>query len=106
MSKTIAAVCTLCVPALFSQLALAGGMAQAADAEGSEGPFDLPAIGGWVMAPDGQTLIVSTGSGGELVYFNTAAAKEDKRVEVDFQPTCLAIQGDNLLGNFLTAQAG
>jgi WD40 repeat protein len=61
------------------------------------GPFSLPAVSGWTMAPDGRTLIVATGSGGSLIYFDTLTGKEGKHVEVAFQPTCLAVQGSNLI---------
>jgi sugar lactone lactonase YvrE len=61
------------------------------------GPFTLPALSGWTMAPDGKTLIISTGSAGQLVYFDTATSKDGKTVEVDFQPTCLVAQGNSLI---------
>ena len=58
--------------------------------------FKLPSVGGWVMTTDNITLIVSVPSKGELVYFDTVNDKEAKRVEVDFQPTALALQGQTL----------
>ena len=58
--------------------------------------FKLPSVGGWVMTTDNIALIVSVPSKGELVYFDTVNDKEAKRVEVDFQPTALALQGQTL----------
>jgi hypothetical protein len=56
----------------------------------------LPPPTGWVMLPDQVTLIVSQADKAQLVYFDTVAAKETQRVEVDFQPGALAVQGDTL----------
>jgi hypothetical protein len=53
-------------------------------------------VGGIVLAADRQTMIVSVPSQGKLVYFDTLAEKEIKQVEVDFQPTLLAVQGKRL----------
>jgi len=58
--------------------------------------FELPAMGGFAVAPDGVTLVVSLTAKTELVYFDTDAGKETKRVTVDFQPTVLA-WGDKIL---------
>jgi DNA-binding beta-propeller fold protein YncE len=54
--------------------------------------FRLPAPTGYVMMPDGVTLIVAMAKHGQLIYFDTVRDKEIKRVEVDFKPTCLALQ--------------
>ena len=51
----------------------------------------LPSVGGWVLMPDNVTLIVSVPSAGELVYFDTTADKEAKRVDVEFKPAALAL---------------
>lgn len=56
----------------------------------------LPAPGGWVMMPDGVTLIVSQPERGQLVYFDTVAEKEAKRVDLDFKPAAMTLQGDTL----------
>jgi predicted Zn finger-like uncharacterized protein len=56
----------------------------------------LPAPGGWVMLPDGVTLIVSQPDKAQLVYVDTAAVKETKRVPLEFKPGPLAFQGDRL----------
>jgi hypothetical protein len=71
--------------------------APAAESAGPAGPFALPELAGWAMAPDGKTLVVASGSSGQLVYLDTAAGKEGLHVEVNFQPACLAVQGDNLI---------
>ena len=76
--------------------AVALGSATRAAEPAPSATFKLPSVGGWVMTADNVTLIVSVPTTGELVYFDTVADKEVKRVEVDFQPTWLARQGDSL----------
>jgi hypothetical protein len=61
------------------------------------GPFAVPHISGWAMAPDGKTLIIATGSAGKLVYIDTFTGKEGPVVELDFQPGYLAAQADMLI---------
>lgn len=56
----------------------------------------LPAPGGWAMTADGVTLIVSQPEIAELVYFDTVSEQETKRVEVDFKPAVMAVQGTTL----------
>ena len=56
----------------------------------------LASAGGWVLRPDGETLIVSSPTTAELVYINTSEDKEIKRVKVDFQPAALALRGASL----------
>src|SRR5689334_16669775 len=60
---------------------------------GGEVKFDLPAIGGGSASPDGSTLVVSLTTKTQLVYYDTAAGKEAKRVTVEFQPTAVAWGG-------------
>ncbi len=62
----------------------------------------LTGIGGWVMHPDGVTLIVALPDQAELVYIDTIANKVVKRVEAPFKPNLLAAQGRNL---FVSAQS-
>jgi len=62
----------------------------------ADGSVKLPPITAGVMLPDGQTLVVSVPSKGLLIYLDTTAEKETKRIDVDFQPMCLAAQGKNL----------
>lgn len=62
-------------------------------AVGAENTFTLPPVGGLVLGTDQQTLIASVPSQGKLVYIDTAAEKQLKQVEVEFQPTLLAAQG-------------
>ncbi|AWM41905.1 hypothetical protein GobsT_69710 [Gemmata obscuriglobus] len=52
--------------------------------------------GGWAITADGTTLVVSQPEKGELVYFDTVAEREVKRVTVDFKPGPMALQGDAL----------
>ena len=68
----------------------AAGLARA------EGPITVAGVGGAVMLPDNQTLVVSVTPEATLLYVDTAAEKELKRVDVDFKPTALALQGDKL----------
>jgi hypothetical protein len=63
---------------------------------GEEARFDLPAMGGFAVSPDGSMLVVSLTAKTELVFFDTTADKELKRVKVEFQPTQLA-WGDKVL---------
>ena len=73
----------------------------------SDGPavtsFFYPTLGGWVMTPDNVKLILSVPSRAELVILDTTADKERKRIELDFKPSKLAIQGDTL---FAAVQGG
>jgi hypothetical protein len=56
----------------------------------------LPPPGGWVMLPDNVTLIAALPTQAQLVYIDTLGCKETKRVDLDFKPSFLAFQGDNL----------
>src|SRR5262249_45204739 len=58
--------------------------------------FEVKFPGGWVMLPDNVTLVVSQPEKAELVYFDTVADRQVKRVECDFQPGPLAVQGETL----------
>src|SRR5262249_47577806 len=64
-------------------------------------PLSVPS--GFVMTPDNVTLIVALADKGQLAYFDTVTNKEVKRVDVDFQPGALALQGDTL---FAAAKGG
>ena len=46
--------------------------------------------------PDNVTLVVSQAETAQLVYIDTAAGPDMKRVDVDFQPGASAVQGDTL----------
>ena len=72
------------------------------NSHGEDVKFDLPAMGGFAVSSDGTTLVVSLTAKAELVYFDTVAGKETKRVSVEFQPTQLA-WGEKVL---FTAQKG
>src|SRR4051794_40634777 len=61
-----------------------------------EATFDLPAMGGFAVSPDNSTLVVSLTAKTELVYYDTVAGKEKKRVSVEFQPTQM-VWGDKVL---------
>jgi hypothetical protein len=54
---------------------------------GEEASFKLPAMGGCAVSPDNSTLVVSLTAKTELVFIDTVAGKETKRVKVEFQPT-------------------
>jgi hypothetical protein len=58
--------------------------------------LSLPFPSGWVLAPDGVTLVVALGEQAQVVYFDTVVGKEVKRVDLDFQPGNLAVQGQTL----------
>jgi hypothetical protein len=76
-------------------VALAAG-AFANGSFGQQDKLDLPGMGGFAVSTDGSTLIVSLTAKAELAYVDTGAAKEKKRVKVEFQPTQLA-WGDKVL---------
>jgi hypothetical protein len=58
--------------------------------------FRVKGVGGAALAPDGKTLAVSVPHQATLIFYDTADDKELRRVEVDFQPSHLAFQGDRL----------
>jgi hypothetical protein len=74
---------------------LAGVPRVSADEERGKDPV-FPGIGGWVVLPDGETLIVALPERAELAYVDTVAHKELKRVTLPFKPDHLAVQGDLL----------
>jgi hypothetical protein len=63
---------------------------------GGKGDFQVPTMGGMVVLADGKTLVVSVPSAGELLFYDTVEKKELKKVETDFQPTAMAVQGTTL----------
>jgi S1-C subfamily serine protease len=65
-------------------------------AEGAPATFNLPGMGGFAVSNDNSTLVVSLTSKTELVFFDTLAGKESKRVTVEFQPTQIAWSGNVL----------
>src|SRR5437867_4247626 len=76
---------------LGAMLLLAG-----AGRAGADMSFKQDGIADAVMSADNKTLIVSVPEKAELVYYDTLTEKEVKRVEVEFQPSALARQGDLL----------
>lgn len=58
--------------------------------------ISLPPPSGAVLLPDNITLVVAQAETANLIYFDTMAEREVKRVEVDFQPGELVVQGDTL----------
>jgi DNA-binding beta-propeller fold protein YncE/DNA-directed RNA polymerase subunit RPC12/RpoP len=72
-------------------------------AETASGPasFRLPPAGGAVMLNDGKTLVVAITGQATLVYIDTVANKELKRVEVEveFAPASLVVQGNQLIAS-------
>jgi hypothetical protein len=61
--------------------------------------FTVPPIAAGIMLPDNQTFVVSVPTKGMLIYFDTLADKETKRIDVDFQPAFLAAQGKKLFAS-------
>ena len=68
------------VVALVAAVFASGSVAQ-------EATFNLPGMGGFAVSPDNSTLVVSLTAKTELVFYDTVAGKETKRVTVEFQPT-------------------
>jgi hypothetical protein len=60
------------------------------------GTMSIPVPGGWALAPDRTTLVVAATDKGQLIYIDTVAEKELKRVDLDFKPTCIVIQGTKM----------
>ncbi|HEY7312435.1 MAG TPA: hypothetical protein VH643_23930 [Gemmataceae bacterium] len=58
--------------------------------------ISLPPPSGAVMLRDNATLVVAHAETANLIYFDTMGEREVKRVEVDFQPGELIVQGDTL----------
>jgi len=58
--------------------------------------ISLPSVGGLATTPDLATLVVSVPTAAQLVYIDAAAAKEAKRLTLEFQPGRLAVQGKTL----------
>jgi hypothetical protein len=67
-----------------------------AQQSGGKGDFQVPTMGDMVVLPDAKTLVVSVPSAGQLLYYDTVAKKELKKVETEFQPTAMAVQGTKL----------
>ncbi|HVS39837.1 MAG TPA: hypothetical protein VMS17_30040 [Gemmataceae bacterium] len=82
----------LCTSSASAALALAVLALGSARGDGVK----VSAVGGAVMLPDNQTLVVSLAADATLLYIDTAGEKESKRVQVEFQPAALAAQGDKL----------
>jgi hypothetical protein len=74
-------------------IGLLSAMLSVASSRAQEPQFDLPAMGGFAVSNDNSTLVVSLTAKTSLVYFDTKAGKEAKRVTVEFQPTQLAWDG-------------
>ncbi|MCE9567695.1 MAG: hypothetical protein K8U57_37315 [Planctomycetes bacterium] len=77
-------------------LGLADAPAVLGQATGGKGDFQVPTMGDMVVLPDGKTLVVSVPSAGQLLFYDTVAKKELKKVDVDFQPVAMALQGSKL----------
>ncbi len=80
------------VIALWVQLALSIPLVEGQ----SPTVLDMPQPTGWAMTPDNATIIIAFAPKAQLVYLDTVAEKEIKRVTLDFQPTALALQGKKL----------
>ena len=82
----IGGVCLLLAPATAVQAQDSGG----------HGDFQAPTMGDLVVLPDAKTLVVSVPSAAQLVYYDTVNKTELKKVDEDFQPAAMAVQGDKL----------
>ena len=61
-----------------------------------ESIINLTGMGGFAVSPDNSTMVVSLPSRTELVFIDTVACKEIRRVIVEFQPTQM-VWSDNVL---------
>jgi hypothetical protein len=82
-------VCAKCLMTVMVILVLTG-TAQA------QATFEVPTITSGIVLPDNKTFVVSVASKATLIYYDTVADKEARRVELDFKPSFLAAQGDKL----------
>jgi hypothetical protein len=55
--------------------------------------FPLPPPSGWAMRPDQVTLYIALAAEHQIVTFDTTADCEVRRVDLDFPPGALAVQG-------------
>lgn len=77
-------------------LAVLFGSVSAAQDELPVVTFEIPSVGGWVMSPDLQTLIVTSPESGELNFIDTVKGDDPKIVKVPFKPDRIALQGNQL----------
>lgn len=61
--------------------------------------FEIPSVGGWAMAPDLVTLIVSSPETGELYFIDSVTAKDTRTVSVPFKPDRIALQGEQVFAS-------
>jgi WD40 repeat protein len=52
-----------------------------------------------VLTPDSKTVIVAVPDEGAILYFDAETEKQVKKVELDFQPNALAVQGKSLFAS-------
>jgi len=77
-------------------IVLFASMAASTAAVRGQASFKVGGIGGAALLADGRTFVVSIPLEGTLVYYDTVDDKELRKVELEFQPAALAIQGDTL----------
>lgn len=58
--------------------------------------ISLPPPSGAVLLRDNVTLVVAEADTAHLIYFDTLLGREIKRIEMDFQPAELVVQGDTI----------
>jgi hypothetical protein len=85
----------VCSMAMACLLLAPAGTARG-QASGGKGDFQVPTLGDLVVLPDAKTLVVTIPSAAELLFYDTVDKKQLKKVEVDFQPSAMAVQGSNL----------
>ncbi len=56
--------------------------------------FEFDKVAGWLLTPDSVTLVVAIPSKAQLIFVDTVAGKESRRLELDFKPGAIALQGD------------
>ncbi len=64
----------------------------------SNGPvptiIEFPKVAGWCLTPDNVTLVLSIPSQAQFIFVDTVAGKESRRLDLDFKPGPIALQGD------------
>ncbi len=58
--------------------------------------IEMQPTAGWVLLPDGSTLVIAMSDSAELLYLDTVAEKELKRVTLEFKPGAIVLHRNML----------
>ena len=85
--------------ALSRQLLLAALVAACLAHTTRAGEVKIPTAEGAVVTPDTKTVVLALPGEGALLYYSAETEKEVKKVELDFKPLALAVQGKLLFAS-------